>query len=135
MQNHQKLLVENTVKYSLILLVAISLSAIAYTSPFLNCQLLEESREIVNLHQRWMSHSHSFFSWYISASYICAIKIGFLIYPFVLVVILPLNLFKRDWLPKNDLSFIRPLFYWVYSVLLTFLIMLFAQLLEKTGVL
>lgn len=122
----------NILKYSLILLGGVSLSAIAYRITPLNWVLKEVTRSVINLQGQWMVYSHSIFSWVASTLFVFTIMLG-LIAPFILGIIIILNLFKKEWLPFGDPNSTKPLFYWFNSVLIAFVLMLIARSLETLG--
>lgn len=122
----------NILKYSLILLGAVSVSAITYTITPFNWVLKEAARSAFTLQGQWMGYSHSIFSWFASSLFVFTIMLG-LIAPFVLGIIIILNLYKKEWLLDGDPNFTEPLNYWFNSVLIAFVLMLVARSLETLG--
>lgn len=98
----------------------------------LNWVLKEVTRSAINLQGQWMVYSHSIFSWVASTLFVFTIMLG-LIAPFILGIIIILNLFKKEWLPEGDPNFTKPLFYWFNFVLIAFVLMLIARSLETLG--
>lgn len=119
----------NILKYSLILLLAFSLSAIAYTITPLNLVLKEVSRTAVALQYQWMFYSYSIFSWVTSGMFVFTIILG-LIAPFLLGIVVVLQFLKGKWLPTDDPNLEKVLHYWFKLVLTAFVLMLIARTLE-----
>lgn len=132
MQNNQQLEDNNNrniLKYSLIVLMAVSLSAITYTITPLNWVLKEVTRTALGLQHQWMFYSHSIFSWFTSGMFIFTIILGF-IAPFLLGIIVILQFFKRECLPNDDPNLVKVLNYWLNLVLTAFVFMLVVCSLE-----
>lgn len=135
MLNNQQLVTNsknNILKYSLILLLAVSISLIAYRSTPLNRILKQVIRSALTLQGQWMGYSHSIVSWFASTLFVLMIMLG-LIAPFILGIIIVLNLCKKEWLPDGDPNFTKPLNYWLNSVLIAFFLMLVVRSLETLG--
>ena len=117
--------------YTLVLLGAVGLSIITYSCPMLTWLVKEIARNVAISHQNWMSYHYSFFSWVTSGIYLLAICIGGLISPFVLVIVITLQLFKPDWLPEDNIYLLKTLNYWCSLCLLAFVAILLSTAMEN----
>ncbi len=129
----QKMLGKKILSYSLVLLGATGLSVVAYSYPLLNWLFKEIATKIVTSQQSWISYHHSFFAWVTSGIYLLAICIGGLISPFVLVIVITLQLFKPDWLPEDDVHLLKALNYWCDLCLLVFAVTLLSTAMKTGG--
>ena len=119
----------NNIIYSLILLFAFAISAIAYSLPPLNQVLIAVVNTMYKLQHNWMSYSNSLFTWLTSGTYLVLIACG-LVAPFVALLVVGLQVFKPEWLPKDDPQFEKPLHWWLGFCLFLFGVTLLARLLE-----
>ena len=120
--------------YTLVLLGAVGLSIITYSCPMLSWLLKEIARKIAISQQNWMSYHHSFSSLLTSCIYLLAICIGGLVSPFVLAIVITLQLFKPNWLPEDDVYLLKALNYWCDLCLLAFGATLLSNAMENWGI-